>query len=202
MPSWFEFVTVEARTVLLAAGVTARRVGRIEISADDVALALLGERDGTAAYVWRRLGVDRDRLVERLRPAGPHRAGPPVVRLDGTARGLWEQARRIALLSGDAGIGTRHLLLALLDEGPAAVLVAFTEVGVTGATARAVLDRVPEIEEPPARPGSISRWRWRWGRWRLRWSRPRRALRNQPTRALTLLAFAVALVMLTVWYAG
>ncbi|MFC7549560.1 Clp protease N-terminal domain-containing protein [Plantactinospora sp. GCM10030261] len=202
MPSWFDFVTVEARTVLLAAGVTARHDGRTEISADDVALALLGERDGAATTVWHRLGVDRDRLVERLRPRGTYRPGAPVVRLDATARALWERARRTALLTGADRVGTRHLLLALVDDGPAAVVVAFTEAGVTRVAARAVLDRVPEIERLPARLGPVRRWRWRWARWRLRWDRLRRAVRRRPALVVALLALVAAVTVATLRYAS
>ncbi|MFB9237951.1 Clp protease N-terminal domain-containing protein [Plantactinospora siamensis] len=205
MPSWFTFVTVEARTVVLAAGVTARQHGRTEVGAQDIALALLAQRDGTAADVWRRLRVDQGRLIRRLRPPdGPERSAAPAVRFDPTGRVLWDRANRIALLGGGDRLATRHLLLALLDGGPTTVVVAFAEAGITSRTARLVLARVPEIERLPKRPSVASRWRWRWTRWRLRWTALRlrwttgwtvwrRVTRGRPVAAIAMLTPAAAL---------
>ncbi|ASW54364.1 Clp protease N-terminal domain-containing protein [Plantactinospora sp. KBS50] len=202
MPRWFPFVTVEARTVLLAAGVTARQHGRTEITAEDVALALLVDRDGTAAAVWRVLRVDRDRLIRRLRPPEPPgRAGEPAVRFDVSGRRLWDRAHRVALLGGDR-LGTRHLLFALLDAGPSPVVLALAEAGVTSRTAREVLGRAPEIEKLPIRPALATRLRWRWTGWRLRWAtgwaRWRRLLRDRPVVTIATLAPAAAVLFLGV----
>jgi ATP-dependent Clp protease ATP-binding subunit ClpA len=188
MPSWFDFVTVEARTVLLAAGVTARQDGRTEVRADDFALALLGQRDGAVSEIWRRLGVDRDRLADRLRSVRSVRSAGPAVRFDPTSRRLWEQAYLTALDSRAGRLGTRQLLLALLEAGPATVVAAFAELGVNGVAVRALPDRVREVEQLPARPGFVSRWWWRW-------ARSQGVIRRRRALTLALVAPSVLLVL-------
>ena len=107
------------RGVLEVAGMTAREMSRYVIEPEDLLMALVNDKDCTAAKSLVELGVDLDRVGERLR-SGTESGEDPIPFSPRSQRVL-EAARSEASASGGA-IGTEHLLkaLAAADDGLAA----------------------------------------------------------------------------------
>ena len=105
------------RVILEVAGMTARGMSRYVIEPEDLLMALVNDKDCTAAKSLVELGADLERIGERLR-SGTESGEDPMAFSPRSQRVL-EAARSEA--SGGA-IGTEHLLRALVtaDDGLAA----------------------------------------------------------------------------------
>lgn len=115
----FDIFTERARHVLRLAQEEAQRFRHNYIGTEHLLLGLIGEGDGVAARVLRRMGVDLDevrRNVEAIIGRGKHRVPGEV--------GLTPRAKKVIALAEEEAarlrhhyIGTEHLLLGLIREG-------------------------------------------------------------------------------------
>jgi hypothetical protein len=116
-----------ARTAVVVSMNEALATGSPEIRPEHLVLGLLGTPAGQAAEILAARGVTRDVVVAALpEPAGPV---PELVPYDARSRKALELTFREALRLGHDGVGTGHILLALLEEEPAGGLL--TRLGLT-----------------------------------------------------------------------
>ena len=114
-----ERFTDGARRVLTLGSEEARGLGHDHLGTEHLLLGLIAEGDGAAARSFARLGVTLDAAREQVVAELSHASGPPTEdRLPVTprARATLDAAPRQALGLKDDGVGTEHLLLALLIE--------------------------------------------------------------------------------------
>ncbi|MFF8959525.1 ATP-dependent chaperone ClpB [Streptomyces sp. NPDC014894] len=132
-------LTQKSQEALREAQSLAVRLGQSEVDGEHLLLALLDQRDGLTARLLTGAGADADALREavegdlarRPRTTGP---GAEPGRLTVTQRLalLLDTAEREARRLKDEYVSTEHLVLALLDEGPAAAAgLRLAEQGVT-----------------------------------------------------------------------
>ena len=117
------------RGILEVAGMNARGMSRHEIEPEDLLLALVNDKDCTAAKSLVELGADLDAMVERLRSETESGERPMV--FSPRSQRVLEAARSEASSSGGEPIGTEHLLraLAAADDGLAAEVLRESGVG-------------------------------------------------------------------------
>jgi ClpA/ClpB-like protein len=108
----------QARAAVMASMNEARAAGTAEIGPAHLVLGLLDVPDGVACRALAAQNIDPERVRPEIAAALPPRAAdtPPVIPYDGRARKALELAFRAALRLGSSGVGTGHLLLALLEE--------------------------------------------------------------------------------------
>ena len=175
--------------MLEAARAEALRLEHDAIGAEHIALALL-EAEGPGRTVLQRLGLNVDRVRQRLEAAG--RRGRPrgegeELAYTSHAKRLIETASKEAREAG-TGLSAEHLLLAALMEPRGTMGKMLAEVGAGPERARSALEQsatAPARASEPARrpqprtPGAAG-------------TRPRRPI---PWRALLLLAVPVSIVL-------
>jgi hypothetical protein len=106
-----------ARTAVVVSMNEALATGSPEIRPEHLVLGLLGTPAGQAAEILAARGVTRDVVVAALpEPAGPV---PELVPYDARSRKALELSFREALRLGHDGVGTGHILLALLEPASA-----------------------------------------------------------------------------------
>jgi hypothetical protein len=109
-----------ARTIVVTSMTQAKTTGHAEIRPEHLLLALLDVPQGHGAQALTAQALDLDDVrraaVALLPPAGEQ--VPDVVPFDARARKVLELTFREALRTGQTGIGSGHLLLALLEEEP------------------------------------------------------------------------------------
>jgi hypothetical protein len=106
-----------ARNVLVSSMNAATAAGNAEIGPAHLALGLLEVPDGVAARALTAQGIDLDAARREIAAALPPAAGqtPSAMPYDAAARKVLELSFRVALRLDSAGVGTGHLLLALLE---------------------------------------------------------------------------------------
>jgi hypothetical protein len=134
----FDRFTEEARQVVVRAQEEARRLNHNYLGTEHILLALLRERQATAARVLRDLGVSVQEVrteVKRIIGLGSEALAGPVP-LTPRAKKALELSRRAA---GDSPVWTEHLLLGLLDEGEGVAAHILQGHGVTRERVEAAL---------------------------------------------------------------
>ncbi|MFC0432534.1 ATP-dependent chaperone ClpB [Kutzneria buriramensis] len=129
-------LTEKSQEALRDAQAVATRQGHTETDAEHLLLALLDQPDGLAPRLLERAGVDvsrlraavQEELGRRPKVTGPG-ATPGQVYLTRRLAGLLESAGREAKRLKDSYVSVEHLLLALLDDGPAGRMLA--DAGLT-----------------------------------------------------------------------
>ena len=111
------------RRLLETAGMTARGMLRYEIEPEDLLLALINDKDCTAARSLVEQGADLERIGERLR--SETESGERLMAFSQRSDRVLEAARLEASASGGGAIGTEHLLRALAtsDDGLASEIL-------------------------------------------------------------------------------
>ena len=142
-PRFMTRFTPRARSVVVGAQETCRRLGHTAILPEHLLLALYAEPEGIAARVLLASGVTHD-IVERAVLA-EHPAGDVTpsghIRFTRDAKKALELTLSAALELGHNYIGTEHLLLALLKQGGGAAALLRAQ-GVTLDGARADIVRL------------------------------------------------------------
>ena len=111
-----------ARVVTVASMNEARATGSPEIRTEHLILGMLATPTGTAAGALAGHGVTREAVVATLpQPVG---GAPELIPYDARSRKVFELTFREALRLGHDGVGTGHILLALLEEEPPGGLLA------------------------------------------------------------------------------
>jgi Clp amino terminal domain, pathogenicity island component len=106
-----------ARNAVVSSMNAARAAGNAEIGPAHLVLGLLEVPDGVAARALTAQGIDLDLARRDITAALPPAAGqtPPLIPYDAAARKVLELTFRVALRLDSTGVGTGHLLLALLE---------------------------------------------------------------------------------------
>ena len=104
-----------ARSVVVASMNEAKATGSPEIRPEHLILALLGTA-GQGAGILGQAGVTSEAIRSTL--PEPAAEVPEIVPFDARARKVLELTFREALRLGHDGVGTGHILLALLEEEP------------------------------------------------------------------------------------
>jgi hypothetical protein len=114
----FSRFSAPARTAVVTSMSEARRAGNVEIAPAHLLLALIGPADGLAARALVAQGLDLDAVRQAATAALPEGGGaqPELLPFDGRCRKVLELTFREALRLGDDGVGTGHILLALIEE--------------------------------------------------------------------------------------
>jgi Clp amino terminal domain, pathogenicity island component len=110
-----------ARSVAVASMTEAQATGSPEIRTEHLVLGLLATTDGQAAGILGRHGVTREAVVATL--PEPVAGVPDLIPYDARSRKVLELTFREALRLNHDGVGTGHILLALLEEEPAGGLL-------------------------------------------------------------------------------
>jgi len=150
-----ERLTPRARRVLAIAEDEAVALRQPEIGTEHLLLGLLREGRGLAARGLRELGVEPDRLGQRVRarlPLGDIASDEPVT-LGPAGRVAIEMARAEARRLHHDYVGTEHLLLGLLRHGEGPAFVALAGVGVTLERARRQIVGLLNAIAPEPRAG-------------------------------------------------
>jgi len=110
-----------ARNVVVTSMNAAQAAGNTEIRPEHLILGLLDVPAGLAVAALRAQDVDLDAARRAVTAALPPAAAetPPLIPYDGRAKKALELTFRAALRVGGPGVGTGHILLALLEEGQA-----------------------------------------------------------------------------------
>ncbi len=168
-------LTPKAKRVLELAADEARRMKHNYIGTEHLLLALLREKDGLAATVLRRLGLNlekaRAQVMEYLVPDRPELAAAnPFGEERGQLAGSmsWtsyaDRARRAVLLAQEEAlrlqsshVGSEHLLVGLLVEGDGVAAHALRHLGVELETVRPLIEVESEwaplaVSEPKLTP--------------------------------------------------
>jgi hypothetical protein len=114
-----------ARNAVVASMNEAKAAGSAEIGPAHLVLGLLDVPDATAVAALAAQGIDLDAARQAATAVLPPRAEvvPELVPYDGPARKALELTFRAALKLGASGVGTGHVLLALLDQEEGAGLL-------------------------------------------------------------------------------
>jgi hypothetical protein len=125
-----------ARVVAVASMNEARATGSPEIRTEHLILGLLASAGGQAAGTLARHGVTREAVVATL--PEPATDVPELIPYDARSRKVLELSFREALRLGHDGVGTGHILLALLEEEPDGQLsrAGLTKAGIDADPAR------------------------------------------------------------------
>ena len=107
-----------ARNAVVASMNAARAAGNAEVGPAHLILGLLDVPAGVAAQALAAQGVDLDAARRDITAGLPAAAAetPPLIPYDAAARKALELTFRAALRLNSAGVGTGHLLLALLEQ--------------------------------------------------------------------------------------
>ena len=105
-----------ARAVVVSSMNEAKLLGSPEIRPEHLVLGLLAVPDSDGARSLAAHGVTREQIVAVLPPAEGQ--APDLVPYDARARKVLELTFREALRLEHGGVGTGHILLALLEEEP------------------------------------------------------------------------------------
>jgi hypothetical protein len=108
----------QARAVVVSSMNEARAAGNPEIRPEHLLLGVLDVPDGVGAGALTAQGVDLGEARQFATAALPARVAelPPTIAHDARARKVLELTFRAAVRLNSEGIGTGHLLLALLEE--------------------------------------------------------------------------------------
>ncbi|MFI0984112.1 Clp protease N-terminal domain-containing protein [Streptomyces exfoliatus] len=114
----FNRFTTRARNVVMASQNEATAVGNAEITTAHLALGLLAEPQGLAAFWITSQGVTLDQVREAVSATLPPAVEEPpaLVPYDAAAKKVLELTFREALRLGHNYVGTEHILLALLEH--------------------------------------------------------------------------------------
>ncbi|MFE0648982.1 Clp protease N-terminal domain-containing protein [Streptomyces sp. NPDC059534] len=114
----FSRFTPRARNVVMAAQNEATAAGNDETLPAHLALGLLAEPEGLAAYWITSKGVALEQVREAVTATLPPAAAevPALVPYDAAAKKVLELTFREALRLGHHYVGTEHILLALLEH--------------------------------------------------------------------------------------
>ena len=106
-----------ARNVVVSSMNAATAAGNAEIGPPHLVLGLLEVPDGVAARALTAQGIDLDAARREITAALPPAAeqAPSVMPYDAAGRKALELSFRVALRLDSTGVGTGHLLLALLE---------------------------------------------------------------------------------------
>jgi hypothetical protein len=106
-----------ARNAVVSSMNAAKAAGNAEITPAHLVLGLLAVPDGVAAQALTAQGVDLDVARREITAALPPAAEqtPPLIPYDAAARKALELTFRAALRLDSTGVGTGHMLLALLE---------------------------------------------------------------------------------------
>jgi Ca2+:H+ antiporter len=155
-------LSASAQRALEAARAEAVRLEHDAIGAEHILLALLGS-DGPGRSVLKRLGLDADRVRQRLEGGGRRgspRGGTDELAYTSHAKRLIEMASKEAREAG-TGLSAEHLLLAALLEPRGTMGKMLTEVGAGPERARAEVAAgepgAVRAESAPERPGARPR---------------------------------------------
>jgi ATP-dependent Clp protease ATP-binding subunit ClpA len=138
----FERFTERAKKVLSLAQEEAEKAHHTYIGTEHLLLALLREKDGLAARVLDRLGVDAGRVRETIEAVLGRNERILIQQIIPTSRVKkviemsFEEARRM----GHNYVGTEHLLLGLLIEGEGIAAHVLADLGVTLKAVRSEVD--------------------------------------------------------------
>jgi ATP-dependent Clp protease ATP-binding subunit ClpA len=138
----FERFTERAKKVLSLAQEEAEKAHHTHIGTEHLLLGLLREKDGLAARVLDRLGVDAGRVretIEAVLGRGERiliEQILPTSRVKKVIEMSFEEAHRM----GHNYVGTEHLLLGLLIEGDGIAAHVLTDLGVTLKAVRSEVD--------------------------------------------------------------
>lgn len=135
----YERFTDRARKVMQLANQEAQRFNREYIGTEHILLGLVKEGSGTAAYVFKKLNVDPQKIlleVEKTVQPGPDMVSmgkmPQTPRAKKTIEYAMEEARNL----NHNYVGTEHLLLGLLMECEGLAAAILGGAGVTLEKAR------------------------------------------------------------------
>jgi ATP-dependent Clp protease ATP-binding subunit ClpB len=128
-------MTAKAQEALLAAQELAEAAGHPQIDPEHLLVTLLGQKDGIAPAVLRKLSIDSDRVVKLVQTELdrlPHTSGGTQPTLSPRLTSLVKAAKAEAARLKDEYISTEHLLVATVSESgrPPAVRI-LSELGVT-----------------------------------------------------------------------
>jgi Clp amino terminal domain, pathogenicity island component len=116
----FHRFSVDARHVVTSSMNEAKAAGNAEIRPEHLFLGLLDVPEGTGARALRAQNLDLEAMratVAAVLPAATET--PALIPFDGPSRKVLELTFRAALrLGGGQGVGTGHILVALLDDRP------------------------------------------------------------------------------------
>jgi hypothetical protein len=118
----FSRFSTTARKVVVASMTQAKGMGHPEIHAEHLLVSLLDVPDSVGARVLQAQGVEPDALrhavIAALPPANVEVPEAVLAPFDARARKVLELTFREALRWQQDGVGTGHILLALLEEEP------------------------------------------------------------------------------------
>src|SRR6266511_2828212 len=116
----FNRFSEKARNAIVASTNEARAAGNAEIGPAHLVLGVLDVPDGVGvqALVTQHIDVDEARQVATRALPPRVEEVPPVIPYDGRGRKAIELTFRAGLRLNSNGIGTGHILLALLEEDP------------------------------------------------------------------------------------
>jgi Clp amino terminal domain, pathogenicity island component len=146
-----EQLTEPAREALARADDAARALEHSRVGAEHLLLGLLGDERNLACRTLDVLGVSREVLrvqVEELSGWG-WSVPPPQLPLTREADQVLDLSLEEAILLGNAGVGTGHLLLGLLRQRDCAAARALVELGADLAAAR------DQVRDQLALPGEL-----------------------------------------------
>jgi ATP-dependent Clp protease ATP-binding subunit ClpA len=138
----FERFTERAKKVLSLAQEEAEKGHQTYIGTEHLLLGLLREKDGLAARVLDRLGIDAGRVRETIEAVLPRDERTLIQQIIPTSRVKkviemsFEEAHRM----GHNYVGTEHLLLGLLIEGEGIAAHVLADLGVTLKAVRSEVD--------------------------------------------------------------
>lgn len=139
MQTTFERFSRRAQRVLGLAQAEAQRLYHSHIEPEHLLLALTQLEDGAAAQVLGRANADPDQIRTRVEQLIGHGSEPTSEKLVLTPRTKRAVVAAVAEADqmGQRRIGTRHLLLGLLQEGEGVAFEVLTASGVSVDNARA-----------------------------------------------------------------
>jgi ATP-dependent Clp protease ATP-binding subunit ClpA len=139
----FERFTDQARTVVVLAQEQARGLSHHYIGTEHLLLGLLAEGNGVAAKVLEAAGITIDVVrADVVRIVGPTAEAPSgSIPFTPRSKTVLEASLRESLRLGHEHIGTEHILLGIVDEGPGLASEILTSHGFSPEVARAAVLR-------------------------------------------------------------
>jgi ATP-dependent Clp protease ATP-binding subunit ClpC len=127
----FEHFTDSARRVLVLAQEEARQLHDSSIDPAHLLLGMLREGEGIAARALLDTGVDYNRARKIIEDDGQDGHGPSPPSFSEAALKVIEKSVQISWAQADGGVGTEHLLVALLEQEDASTEDVFAELDIT-----------------------------------------------------------------------
>ena len=128
-------MTAKAQEALLTAQELAEAAGHPQIDPEHLLVTLVGQKDGVAPAVLRKLSIDSDRIVKLIQTELdrlPHTSGGTQPTLSPRLTSLVKAAKAEAARLKDEYISTEHLLVAIVSEsGRFPAVLILSELGVT-----------------------------------------------------------------------